>query len=87
MYTRSEVLKIVKNAVTETFDLTEEITNDDLSFRDDLDADSIDLASLILVLEEDFSAEIDEEKVVDFVTINKVVDYIMKQQEFPIKEA
>ncbi|MEE9328400.1 MAG: acyl carrier protein [Cocleimonas sp.] len=78
---RSEILKIVKDAVVETFDLKEKITNDNLSFVEDLDADSIDLASLVMVLEDEFSADIEEEKVRSFVTINDVVDFIVEQQK------
>ncbi len=80
MHSRSEVVKIVRDAVVETFDLKEEIENDNLAFQEDLKADSIDMVSLALVLEDEFEAEIEEDQVENFVTINNVIDYIMDRQ-------
>ena len=80
MYSRNEVVKMVHDSVMETFDL-EEVANSDLSFKDDLDANSLDMVSLALVLEEEFSAEIEEDKIEDFKTINDVIDYIIIRQQ------
>jgi len=80
MYNRSEVVTIVRDAVVETFDLKEEIQNDNLAFQKDFKADSIDMVSLSLVLEDEFEAEIEEDQVENFITINNVVDYIMDRQ-------
>lgn len=80
MYSRNEVVKMVHDSVIETFDL-EEVANSDLSFKDDLDANSLDMVSLALVLEEEFSAEIEEDKIEDFKTINDVIDYIIIRQQ------
>ena len=39
------------------------------------------MVSLALVLEDEFSAEIDENEVDNFITINHVIDYIMDRQQ------
>jgi len=81
MQNKDEVRKIVREAVIETFDLKEEINNDDLAFREDLKADSIDMVSLSLVLEEEFGAEIEDDQLANLVTIKDVIDYVVDRQE------
>jgi len=81
MKSKSEVEKIVCDGVVETFDLKEDITNINMSFKDDLEADSIDMVSLALVLEDEFGSEVEEDKLKDFKTIANVIDYIMENQE------
>jgi len=80
MYSRTEVAKIVREAVEETFDLNEAITDDSTSFKEDLDANSLDMVSLALVLEDEFSAEIEEDQIEHFKTIETVINYIMDRQ-------
>ncbi len=81
MMTREEVEKIVCDGVIETFDLKEEISDKSISFKQDLEADSIDMVSLALVLEEEFDAEIEEDQLKNFITINNVIDYIVERQK------
>lgn len=83
MLSRDEVVEKVRDAIIETFDLKEPLDNDNITFKDDLKADSLDMVSLALVLEDEFSAEIEieEEQVDSFINIHNVVDYIMTKQE------
>lgn len=76
---REEVTQKVHNAVIETFSLKEPIQDDNLSFKDDLKADSIDVVSLLLLLEEEFSEDVDEDAAENFKTISDVIDYIMEK--------
>lgn len=80
MFSRTEITKIVHDAVKETFDLKSGITDDSTSFKDDLDANSLDMVSLALVLEDELSAEIEEGQIEYFKTINDVINYIMDRQ-------
>ncbi len=86
MQSRDEVVNIVRDAVIETFDLKEEISTDSLSFKEDLKADSIDMVSLSLVLEEEFDDEIEEDQLENLITINHVVDYIMSKQDLNVSK-
>lgn len=81
MRSRDEVTKIVRESVAETFSIEEAITNDNLSFEDDLEADSLDMMSLAMVLEDEFGAEIETEQVGNFITIQNVIDYVVDRQE------
>ncbi len=81
MITRDEVAKVVHDAVAETFSLNEGIGDDSISFKDDLDADSLSMLSLAMILEDEFEAEIEEDQVGNFVTIANVIDYIIDRQD------
>ena len=46
------------------------------SFRDDLDADSLDLVELIMKFEEEFDGEISDEDAQSITTVGEAIDYI-----------
>ena len=46
------------------------------SFRDDLDADSLDLVELIMAFEDEFGAEISDEDAQSITTVGGAVKYI-----------
>ncbi|MDQ7026039.1 MAG: acyl carrier protein [Anaerolineae bacterium] len=46
------------------------------SFRDDLEADSLDLVELIMQFEEEFESEISDEDAQKIETVGQIVDYI-----------
>ena len=48
-------------------------------FREDLEADSLDLVELIMAFEEEFGAEISDEDAQTITTVGQAVDYIEKR--------
>ena len=52
-----------------------EITRE-TSFKDDLDADSLDLFELVMALEEEFGVEIPAEELEQITTVGAVIDYL-----------
>jgi acyl carrier protein len=62
----SEVLGVDKSKVVET-----------ARFREELEADSLDLVELIMAFEENFNAEISDEDAQTITTVAGAVDYIM----------
>lgn len=52
-----------------------EIT-EDTSFKDDLNADSLDLFELVMALEEEFDIEIPSEDLEQLVTVGDVLNYL-----------
>lgn len=51
----------------------------DTSFKDDLDADSLDLFELIMALEDEYDIEIPAEESAKLKTLGDVVDYLKDQ--------
>jgi acyl carrier protein len=47
------------------------------NFRDDLEADSLDLVELIMAFEEEFGGEISDDEAQQIKTVGQAVDYLM----------
>ena len=45
-------------------------------FADDLDADSLDLAELVMALEDEFDITVEEEELADITTVGDAVDLV-----------
>jgi acyl carrier protein len=52
----------------------------DARFREDLEADSLDLVELIMAFEEEFGGEISDEDAQKITTIGEAVTYLEKRQ-------
>ncbi len=48
----------------------------DANFRDDLEADSLDLVELIMAFEEEFGGEISDEEAQKITTVGEAVTYL-----------
>ena len=46
------------------------------SFKDDLDADSLDLFELVMAIEDAFNVEIPSEEVAELNTVEDVIEYL-----------
>ena len=66
----------VLEVISDQFGLDVDELNEDLSFKEDLEADSIQLMELIMTLEDEFDTEIDEEDIESIETVGDVIDYI-----------
>ena len=51
------------------------------SFKDDLNADSLDIVELIMALEDELDMEIPDEDVENFKTVGDVVNYVKQHHE------
>src|SRR2546427_8253480 len=58
---REEVFERVKEVLTEQLGVDEGDINEEASFQEDLDADSLDLVELIMELEDQFGIKISDE--------------------------
>lgn len=70
------VLEEIKNIIMNQLDVDEKDIQLESSFRDDLGADSLGLAELVLAFEEHFKIEIPEDMADKIRTVADAVDYI-----------
>ena len=70
------VYEKIKMMVSKQFDIEEDDIIMETSFKDDLNADSIDLVELIMALEDEFELEVDDEDVETINTVGDAVNYI-----------
>ncbi len=66
----------VKEIVMDKLNVTAEQVTEDASFVEDLGADSLDQAELVLALEDEFNLQISDKESENLLTVGKAVDYI-----------
>jgi acyl carrier protein len=77
---REEILGKIKEIAADRLGVDEGDVTPDASFREDLEADSLDLVELIMELEEQFGMEIPDEEAEKITTVEEAVDYVMEHQ-------
>jgi acyl carrier protein len=66
----------VKAIIIDLLGADEEKVTTDARFREDLEADSLDLVELIMAFEDKFGGEISDEAAQKITTVGEAVDYI-----------
>jgi acyl carrier protein len=70
------VFEELKKIIVEIKDIQEEQITLESSFADDLEADSLDIVEMLMLLEEKFEIQIPEEAAEKMKTVQDVVDYV-----------
>lgn len=76
----NEILEKITAIIEERFNVTADAVKKETNFKDDLDADSIELVEFVLELEDAFGAEISDEDAEKIVTVGDAVTYIASHQ-------
>lgn len=66
----------MKSIIAAQLNVSEDEVTEEASFKDDLDADSLDLFELVMALEEEYSIEIPMEDYENLETVGDVVKYL-----------
>jgi len=74
----SDIEKRVFKIVSEQLGVPVESITLEASFKDDLGADSLDTVELVMALEDEFEAEIEDSAAEKLTTVREVVDYLNK---------
>jgi acyl carrier protein len=74
---REQVLKVLREAAVEVLGVDAEQVTLEASFKDDLDADSLDLVELVMALEGELDVKIEEEELEGITTVGAAVDLVM----------
>jgi acyl carrier protein len=77
---REEILNKIQEITADRLGVDETDVTPDASFREDLEADSLDLVELIMELEEQFGMEIPDEEAEKITTVEEAVDYVQEHQ-------
>lgn len=75
-----DVFERVKAIIVDRLDVDESKVTMEASFKDDLEADSLDVVELVMELEEKFDMEIADEEAEKINTVGDAVNYINKLQ-------
>ena len=66
----------VRTIIVDLLGVDEDQVVREARFREDLEADSLDLVELIMAFEEEFEGEISDEEAQSITTVGEAIDYI-----------
>ncbi|NPV59914.1 MAG: acyl carrier protein [Actinobacteria bacterium] len=74
---RAEVFEAVRAALAEALELREEDISEGSRFKEDLEADSLDLVELLLEMEKRYGFKVSDEEATEILTVGDAVDLIL----------
>jgi acyl carrier protein len=76
--THDEVLTLVREHLAEELEVDVERISETTRFREDLDADSLDLYELVMELEDRYGVAVSEEQATRIATVADAVDFVVE---------
>ena len=74
---RDEILTALRDVAVEILGVEAGAVVETASFKDDLEADSLDLVEVVMALEEKFDISIPEDDLADVGTVGQAVDIVL----------
>lgn len=75
----ADIQEKVISIISELLGVDEDKVTPESSFREDLDADSLDLVELIMRFEEEFGGEISDEEAQNIKTVGEAINFIQEK--------
>lgn len=76
---RSAALDAIREVAVEVLSVEPDSVTETARFKEDLEADSLDLVELVMGLEERFDIEVPEEDLEGVTTVGKAVDLVLSK--------
>jgi acyl carrier protein len=75
--TREEIFGVIRGHLVDELEVDPERITESTRFREDLDADSLDLYTLVQELEDSYGVRISDEQAAKIRTVAQAVDYVL----------
>ena len=76
--TRDEVMTLVRSHLAEELEIDQAKIESGTRFKEDLDADSLDLYELVMELEDNYGISVSEEQAAEIKTVGNAVDFVVE---------
>jgi acyl carrier protein len=76
--TREEVISLVRAHLAEELEIEADSISEQTRFKEDLDADSLDLYELVMELEDRYGISISEEQAAQIRSVGDAVDFVLQ---------
>jgi acyl carrier protein len=80
---REEVLSLIRNHLSDELEVDAERIGDTTRFKEDLEADSLDLYTLVQELEDSYAVRIPDDEAARILTVGQAADFILAHQPEP----
>jgi acyl carrier protein len=78
--TREEVYELIRDHLADELELDPGRISETTHFRNDLDADSLDLYTLVQELEDTYGVKMSDEQAAQIQTVGQAVDFVLAHQ-------
>jgi acyl carrier protein len=75
--TRDQVFVLIKEHLADELDVEASVIGLDTRFKDDLEADSLDLYTLVQELEDTYGVSMSDEQAARILTVGQAVDFVL----------
>jgi acyl carrier protein len=79
MRSRADVFALIRAHLADELDVDPSEIEEDTRFKEDLEADSLDLYTLVQELEDTYSVRISDEKAAEILTVGQAADFVLSQ--------
>ena len=78
--TREQVYELIREHLSDELEIDPEEIREETRFKEDLEADSLDLYTLVQELEDTYGVRIGDEQAAGILTVGQAVDFVLAQQ-------
>jgi acyl carrier protein len=76
-YTRAQVFALIRAHLADELDVEESAIAEGTRFKEDLEADSLDLYTLVQELEDTYGVSMSDEQAAQILTVGQAVDFVL----------
>jgi acyl carrier protein len=77
--TRDQVFALVRDHLADELDVEPGLISEETRFKEDLQADSLDLYTLVQELEDTYGVRVSDEQAARILTVGQTVDFVLAQ--------
>jgi len=77
---REDVFALIRDHLADELDLEPEAIGEATRFKEDLEADSLDLYTLVQELEDTYGVRMSDEQAAEILTVGAAVDFVMANE-------
>ena len=77
---RDEVFQLIRDHLADELEVDPERITMETRFKDDLDADSLDLYTLVQELEDSYGVRMSDEQAARITTVGQAIDFVLAEQ-------
>jgi acyl carrier protein len=80
---REQVFSLIRTHLADELELDPDTISETTRFREDLEADSLDLYTLVQELEDSYAVKISDEQAAKILTVGQAVDFVLASGAVP----
>jgi acyl carrier protein len=78
--TREQVFELIRSHLADELDLDGEVISEQTRFKEDLEADSLDLYTLVQELEDTYGVKMTDEQASQILTVGEAVEFVLAHE-------